>query len=596
MQTPLDKPSQKVKNILVRHTCSKKVHPNSNYQHPETSYILKYAPKYYKSLTLQATCQSPLLSKVKKIKKLKAFTGYFNRHLPQQLWFDLLGNNRKEIKEAPQIFSSKKNIRPGLSFWKRLNQQKLKHFWNLTRIWLPKQTFDYFNRDNFLSSKESFVKHVWNLRKLKSLEILVQSSKDDNLKWVLGKLDGMDRLFKRLETLCLDLGIESDNLQVLFQNKRLFSHVTGLNLVLGFEPTFAEIPFICKKLNSLSLSCQRGIDEKPEFRSFLTSVRQLTQLKSLVFSGPGDGKNFWGHFKPQPSLEHLSFSMIPESFINAGLFDGDKLKDVVAHWEDIKELKTLGFGLSCSNFEEFRVMRMFMTSVMKKVQKLKALNFWVGTPLRASDCQKMCEPFFVEDVPHLYESLENFGYQLDSWTDNRFVPFVMETLKPFRNLKSLSLGGDMITYGNIEEIVSLLEGNQGEGEYPVLGLNLKMPIDFSAEGLGNILKLVQGIKNTDKNLEIILDFKFVLKEGYLEILEGLCMGVESVRRIKGVKIYLSFKDNYDESQFPIEQVRELLGRYPGVWNLNIVLSNYNENLKFIKIDGEKEQFFSYSDY
>ncbi len=66
MQANLDKP-QKVKNILVRHSCPFEIRSSSSYQHPETSYILKYAPKYYKTLTLKATSQIPLVSKVKKI-------------------------------------------------------------------------------------------------------------------------------------------------------------------------------------------------------------------------------------------------------------------------------------------------------------------------------------------------------------------------------------------------------------------------------------------------------------------------------------------------------------------------------------------------
>ena len=82
-----------------------------------------------------------------------------------------------------------------------------------------------------------------------------------------------------------------------------------------------------------------------------------------------------------------------------------------------------------------------------------------------------------------------------------------------------------------------------------------------------------------------------LKEGYLEILECLCNATQTIKTIKGFQISLNFKEAYDYCQFPVEKVRELLGRYPGIRNLNIVLSNGTESVEFIKLDGEKEQFF-----
>ena len=178
------------------------------------------------------------------------------------------------------------------------------------------------------------------------------------------------------------------------QNKTFFSYLTSLNLPLDFDPIFAEIPLISKKLNSLSLNFQSRIDDdKSEFRSLLVSIRQLTHLKSFKFNWPGEGKDFWSHFKPQPSLEHLMLTF------NAGLFEQDKLKDVVAYWADLEKLKTLEFSFSCLYFKEFSMGKMFMTKVLKKAQNLKTLKFWIGASLAESGSQQTYEPFFVEDVP-----------------------------------------------------------------------------------------------------------------------------------------------------------------------------------------------------
>jgi len=595
MQTSLNPAKaapQKVKNILVRHACCKIASMDSHYQHPETPYILKYAPKYYKSLTLQATCQSPLLSKVKKIKKLKRFTGYFNRHLPQQLWFNLLGNNRKEIEEVPQISSNKMRVRPSKAFWEKLNQQKLKNFWNVTRIWLPKLRDSYLRHDmdNFLSNKESFVKYLWNMRRLNSLKITVKNDNYDNIKWFLGKLDGMDRLFKRLETLSLDAVTHNQNIQELFQNKTFFSHLTGLNLSLEFEPIFAEIPLWCKNLNSLSLDFQSGVDEKPEFRNLLTSMQQLTRLESLEFAWPTDGKDFWSHFKPQPSLQYLQLRISSNDLLSAGLFEEDNLIEAVAHWEQIKELKVLECSLTCNSLEEFDLMRMFMTLVLGKVLKIETLKFWIGATLENEDPQETYEPFFVEDVPHLYGSLERFEYELYSWIRDVFVKFDLEALKPFGNLKSLKLEGSMELNENIEEIVSLLERNQKEGEYPWLELNLKRSIESPAEWLRNILNVLERTKKMEKDLKVIIDLTFGLRD-YMEILEALCQEIQSVRTIKGLRIRLKFNDDYDDDGFSVEKIRELSRRYPRIRNLDVELSNGTGFLEWIKIDGEKEQLF-----
>jgi len=91
----------------VRYCGSKKVRSSllgaENYQHPENAYLVKYFPKYYKSLALVMKPQHSLLSKIKKIKKLKRFSGNFNDQIPQVDWFKILANIRKELEEFPGI-------------------------------------------------------------------------------------------------------------------------------------------------------------------------------------------------------------------------------------------------------------------------------------------------------------------------------------------------------------------------------------------------------------------------------------------------------------------------------------------------------------
>lgn len=162
MQTSLDQPPPKsttIKNIIIRHSCSKKVKFSSYREYPEISHILKYSPKYYHNLTIKITPSHPLLSKIKQIKKLKRFTGLFCEALPHKLWFNLLANSRKEIEEIPRIMPLEHDSNKTKSFWQKLNLHKVKFLPNLRRVAIPTWNLHYLSdeADSFLSIKEVFV-------------------------------------------------------------------------------------------------------------------------------------------------------------------------------------------------------------------------------------------------------------------------------------------------------------------------------------------------------------------------------------------------------------------------------------------------------
>jgi len=161
-------PPQKVKNILIRHSCSKEVRLNSSFQSPEKFHLLKYSPKYYNTLSLEVTKENPLQSKIKKIKKLQTFTEHFKSDLKRSLFRTLLGNNRKLIKEMPQIpcehlWSWRKNVDRRFALW------KIKLFPNITRLVLPKRRDDYKMKDpdDFLAIRKSSMRDLRNMKGLR---------------------------------------------------------------------------------------------------------------------------------------------------------------------------------------------------------------------------------------------------------------------------------------------------------------------------------------------------------------------------------------------------------------------------------------------
>jgi len=431
--------------------------------------------------------------------------------------------------------------------------------------------------DPLITTPGLFVKYLWNLRRLRSLEIRIREDNYEQAKWVLEKLGGVKKLFGSLEAFFIDAETEALNIQELFQNKNLLSHLTDLRLSVPFDPTFAEIPLICKNLKSLALDFTQGVDEKPEFRSLLTSMQHLAQLKSLFFIWPDEARNFWGHFKPQSSLRQLTLTFAPFQLVNEGLFGGDTVpKDAVGHWEDIQELDVLKFHVSYEEGDETNFAKQFLTMILKKVRKVHTLRYWIaGSPM--SD-----EPFFVEEVPHLYETLERFEHFLSNWSYEGPLKFDLKVMKPFRKLKEVNLDGCEIIYENVEEIVSLLEENQKEGVLKIQSSSMPDP-----GWLGETLKKIENIKKFDSDLEILIDLSFTTRY-LLDLLEMFFQGIQAVKAIKGLAISLTIFGNDDFSP-PVERIREILNKYSEIKNLELLLYSGNDVLRYRRLDGEKRQ-------
>jgi len=594
---PSQSPPQKVKNILIRHSCHKKVRFASPYQPPEGSYILKYSPKYYQSLTLQLTLQNALLSKIKKIKKLKAFTGLYKDEIFQKLWLNLLANNRKEIEETPQIEPNKCSIMISASFSIKLNTQKMKYFPNVTRLARPRWDFDYLigYYNDVLTEKGYFAKYLENMRKLKSIEMLIKDENFDEAKWIIAKLDKMSRMLSGLETFSIKIRTRNQNsLKELFQYKNVFSHLTGLDFPDGFHPIFAEIPQRCKNLKSLSLKLKSTKDKNPEIFTLLTSIQKLAGLKSLDFSLPEDAKLFWNHFKPQSSLRYLALEFNASDLMN------ENNKDVGSHWEEIKELEILELKILCNTEREITLVRFLTTNILKKIHKLRSLKVLIGGSFDHLSLKTYYEPFLVEEVPHLYESLERFEYnQWNSSKEDVKIDLKMKKMELFRKLKEVKLGGEGICFENMDKIVDLLQENQKEErDYPTLKINIESRTQ--SQWLKEPLQKIQKIKRMDRNLKIAINLAFKndrpgkhwLRNDHslLETLEGSCQDIRTAGTIKGLVICLNLENNDYFGPLPVEDAKRVLKEYAGIRNLNVCLKYPLGSLEYFNTGGEKTQF------
>lgn len=96
----------------------------------------------------------------------------------------------------------------------------------------------------------------------------------------------------------------------------------------------------------------------------------------------------------------------------------------------------------------------------------------------------------------------------------------------------------------------------------------------------------------DRNLKVVINLSFKT-QNYVEILEKLCQGIHVVKPIKGLRINLiCFDDDvYNESLLPAEEVKEVLDKYSEICNLKVFMYNRVQSLEYIKVDGEKQQFY-----
>jgi len=481
-------------------------------------------------------------------------------------------------------------------YWRiRLNEETMKYCPNVTRISRPEWDSDYPIDDLFyvLCLSESFDGYFWNMRRLKSIKLLMKDDNSARAKYALFKLDKMSKFLGQLETFSIEIKVTDQNfIEELFQCRNVLSHLTGLDFPEAFHPIFAEVPQRCKNLKSLLFNFQNSNDHKPEISTLLASLQQLTSLKSLSFILPEDAKLFWNHLKPQSSLRYLTLKFNASDLMNVNN------KDAVRHWGEIKELEVLELKILCGPAREIMLARLLTTNILKKVDKLRQLKVSLEGALDHLGFQGCCEPFVAEEVPHLYESMERFEYSLQNSSKEQDikVDLKMTKLKFFRSLKEVKLDGDGVCYEDMDKIVDLLQENQkASGDYPMLEINFESKA--RPRWLGDTLQKISKVKRVDKNLKIAINLasktetpRGIKDNRLVQIFEEFCENIQTVRTVKGLAICLNLHDTSCFYSLPVESVKRILDKHAGVRNVDVCLDNFIGSIEYVNMDGEKTQF------
>jgi len=565
---------------------------------------------------IETTRKSALLSKIKRIKRLKKFTGLFKQKTPQApLWLKSLRNARKNIEEVPILGSIDFSLGVNQLFWRKLYHQNLKSFLNITRVGSQRIADDLIFDDHFMNPliKNSFIKYLKGMSKLKELNISVDFKNFKEIKWLFGKLDKMNGLLYALEDIKLEF-IENDSAMLkLLQYRNVLHSLTSLKFSgrsVKFDPDICIIPQVCPNLTSLSMGFERFFAEIPGFINFLEGVQRLPKLISLQFSWAKDLKLFWSYFKPQSSLRSLSLSFDASNILPEKLFGTDDrdylleitkskdlatnlFADLIKNWDsDIKQLENIEFNITCHQLEDLSLASLLITGVLQKVQKLTCFRYEISKQVKYELDFMDWEPFSIRNVPHLYDSLKKLEIDIENFQliCRPQLSFDLKKLRVFKNLKAIRLVGKEFSKVNIEEAIQIIEENQKKGEYPELELK---HIGIDSKGLRRILDKISTAKRVDKNLKIKLNWYFYNEddEDAIEILEGFYQVMQGVKAIKGLKLELGL-GHLGISPDDLE-VKRILREYPEVKNIEVQMNYSSSAIFYFRVDGEKEQFFVY---
>jgi len=444
--------------------------------------------------------------------------------------------------------------------------------------------------ENSLFSPERMrapIKHLKNLRSLRVLEIYVNKQNSEVAKWILGRLEKMERLLSGLQALKIEIQSPDLKLQEMFQHQRILYYLTGLTfawIITKFDPSVTVIPQACQNLRSLKIGFAKFFSKSASFGQFLEDIQKLPKLKGLEFNWSQDGKRFMEYLKPQASLRYLKMGFDVSDM--AQEVELSEIGELLEHWEEIKELESLEFNVECVDNEDIVFTKDFITGIMKKILKLRTFKRKVYPVEVPKGEAGKYEPFVIEQVPHLYGSLERVTAGIyHPEAQEASVSCDLGMMRPFKRLKKVKVFGNMLSFENVEDVIELMEENSASSVLKIGGV-------YAKNRLREMLDRIEKVKRKERNLKIKIDLSLPVGYGKSELnyLEGFCSVMKYRKTIDGLVICLNMFE-MDRSEPNVEGVKQVLRAYPMVRNFMLRMDYLDGTLEYMKIDGRGEQLF-----
>jgi len=280
----------KPKNILYRHLpCARTNYDGYREGFTEKNYIHKYSPKYYKKLAVDAS--DPLtISKLKRMKRIHHFKGYFRPNQSKYLFFLIFCNKRQDVKTLPITYYIEKWSRSPprfLSF--NMNHQKLKLCSEVQSISLPEPIFPVirdFNYRDYSScsiSPNKITNYFKGKPAIKNLQFVFDEVVKNDILSFIAKLKNQKQYLNTLEMLKLYFSKDEDRVFTkIFQDNSFCQYIThlifdynsGLNLLK--QPTI--LANFCQNLKLLSFPFA---NVPQQVFHLLKSLQNLDRLESF---------------------------------------------------------------------------------------------------------------------------------------------------------------------------------------------------------------------------------------------------------------------------------------------------------------------------
>ena len=388
MQT-FTKKKEKIPNKLHRYrenALLKASSPSSPSEELQNKIILKFAPKYSRSLRLGSWKDAKLINALRRIKKADKVNEKSDKGSRQNQWRLILQNKSKTV----QVYNYDRNLLHG-----KEALQKYKTFLNVREIFfdMTSRPFSEKEGEDQTHFTRSLLRYLHGMRKIKDVDLELSRETDPD---VLEKLNSMSSFLSSLENLRIncdsDRHKELSILPRLTKCRHILKAITHLSIESTSKVEAGEL-FECllehsKNLASLSLSS--SLDSELKFLKGLKNSEKLEDfqiaLKNLF--------SFVENFTPPASLKHITIDSIESSWKETSekffsqdlddlehsavkdLFENDRrLTFYFDKWNDLKNLVSLRLFISQDSEEVFSIL-LFLKHLLKNIPTLHTLDLY----------------------------------------------------------------------------------------------------------------------------------------------------------------------------------------------------------------------------
>jgi len=532
----------------------------------ESSYLLKYYPKYYRKLHLEKI-DSSIALKVKGLKRLHHFTVNLNTNQRNDLTSIWLQRVRKDLKSIVQILRDDDEYSEGeATKWYGGGFKEVKWCPGIERIEMP----GYFLRDPFRSPNESLknskegvnriFRYLTHAKNIKKIDLLISQQMSELL---VKKLSKSKKLREKInDTKARIFCFESLNIPGLKNKNSMIARDLGHLTIDKLEgenlKEFGEILGALENLQNLRISLIKSakvyetpVSELKEMSlSLFTAIESLPRLERLFMKFSGGIIGWIDSFALPKSLKELTLSLSAGNNTFAalasqdgGLQDAPALKNFYSKIQELPLLESLQLILSPLLYDDPKNVLDFVVPLLKGIPKLASLKLDLPSfPVEYYNKGHVLDfSCIFEAIQHLAPGLEELKISFPEFL--RPVSFALDSQYSFVNLREMSINGNLRPNIDIKQVLMSLLGSFGS-ENKKRKLDIRQIVANCKEELERLLRNIQSIGDSLVELNAEVQLRVNIKEQNAEeVVESLIQFIKGMRYVRGLGASIMMRPN-----------------------------------------------------